>query len=169
MALTFTVIDTTSSPLWDFGWFDRSRFGASGTAEARDCEFLLREFLRSPTSQRSFCTSPDPWGASVDRHGPYPSEKLVADWYKPVDITELRSRVANIIADPRFKEPPSLEQQQPIERWLDEVCARGDAIYALEAPADSAVDWDLVWLLFHEFVTVSPDGSELTVAVVGYD
>jgi hypothetical protein len=31
------------------------------------------------------------------------------------------------------------------------------------------VDWDHVWILFHEFLCLTPDGRQLSVGVIGYD
>lgn len=60
MALSFTVIETTITPPWAFGWFDLSRFKIDGLPEERSPGVdILREFLREAISQRSFCTSPD--------------------------------------------------------------------------------------------------------------
>ncbi len=171
MALSFSVIETTMSPLWDYGWFDMTRFSVEGPpAERQDCRYALREFLQDPVSQRSFC-DPGPWGESIQRHGPFPREKLVADWFRPIPPHELMDRVRVALDDPEFTEPPSLEQRLPVETWVETVKARGDTAFALEAPdrPDARVDWALVWTVYHEFVSFSPEREELTVGVIGYD
>ncbi|MGE3525610.1 MAG: hypothetical protein AB7I33_06795, partial [Gemmatimonadales bacterium] len=62
MALRFSVIESTTTPLWDFGWFDLTRFKIAGQPpKLQDCGQILGEFLRDPISQRSFC-DPGQWG-----------------------------------------------------------------------------------------------------------
>lgn len=171
MALSFSVVETTMSPLWDFCWFDLTRFKLDGPlAERQDCSHVLREFLRDPISQRSFC-DPGPWGESIQCHGPFQHGKLVADWFRPVAPEELTDRIRVALDDPEFTEPPALAQRLPVETWAEKVKARGDTLFALEAPdqPEGRVDWDFVWILYHEFVTVSPDRQELAVGVIGYD
>ncbi len=169
--LKFSVIETTMSPLWDFGWFDLTRFEVNGPGtERQSAQDVLRGFLRDPISQRSFCT-PGPWGAPIDHHGPFPSEKLMPDWYQPVSPPELANRVQMALNDPWFEEPPSPKQVLPVESWVKAVEARGDIAFVLDAPSqpDPRVYWAFVWTVFHEFVCLSCDQLELEVAVIGYD
>ena len=169
MKLEFTATESKSSALWDFGWFDLSRFSVDGFAEGpRRCHDVLENFISHPISQRSFCTSPDPWGASVERHGPFPRGRLKIDWYRPLSHEELRQRVAIVLDNPEFTVSPSHEQRQPIEAWLNEAQADRDELLVLEEPPNARVDWD-VWLLFQEFICFNPDRDELTTAVIGYD
>jgi hypothetical protein len=171
MALSFTVIESTMTPLWDFGWFDLSRFKIDGlSAEPPAAIDVLREFLRDAISQRSFCISPDPWGNTGGLHGPYPVESLEAEWYRSLSPEELTQRVARILNDADFTEPPSCEQRAQVSEWLDAARFRGDDVVVLEAPdrPGMRVDWD-VWLIFHEFVSFSPSREDMTVAVIGYD
>jgi len=171
MALSFTVIDTTMTPLWDFGWFDLSRFKIDGLPEERPAVIdVLREFLRDAISQRSFCTSPDPWGNTGGLHGPFPMEILEAEWYRSLLLEDMPQRVATILNDAEFTEPPSREQRLPVSEWLGAARVRGDDVVVLEAPDSPGVrvDWD-VWLAFQEFVCFSPNREEMTVAVIGYD
>lgn len=171
MALSFSVRDTTMTPLWDYGWFDLTRFKVEGpSAERMDSSHILSEFLRDPISQRSFC-SPGPWGESVQRHGPFPRERLVADWFRPISLEEFAKRVLAALDDPDFTEPPSPEQRTPVEAWLEEVEAHGNGTFALSAPeeADARVDWHFIWTVYHEFACLSPGHDELSVGVIGYD
>jgi len=171
MALGFTVIETTMTQLWDFGWFDLTRFRVDGPpVERQSCGLVLAEFLRDPISRRSFCSSPDQWGNSAALHGPFPIERLAPEWYRPLPLGDLQRRVATTLDDPEFTTPPSGQQRAPVEAWLDAARTRGDDAVALEAPAlpGVRVEWD-VWLLFHEFVCFSPDRKEMTVAVIGFD
>ncbi len=170
MAIRFSVIQTTMSPLWDYGWFDCTRFNVEGPlGERQDWRHLLEEFLRDPISQRSFCDQ-GPWGESVQRHGPFLRERLVADWLRQLPPRELAHRVQVALDDPEFTEPPSREQRMPVQSWVDAITARGDTAFVLEAPDQPGVrvHWD-VWNVYHEFVCLSPDREELTVAVIGYD
>jgi len=113
MALSFSVSDTMMTPLWDYGWFDLTRFKVEGpSAERKNSSHILSEFLLDPISQRSFC-SPGPWGDSVQRHGPFPRERLVADWFRPIAHEEFAKRVLAALDDPDFTEPPSREQHGP--------------------------------------------------------
>lgn len=172
MAPGFTLIETTKTPLWDFGWFDLSRFKVDGLCGARpDGLDVLRAFLRDEISQRGFYTRTDPWGIASGLHGPFPLESLKAEWYRSLSIEEVRQRVATILDDDvEFTSSPPPEQRLPVSEWLDAVGIRGDRLLVLEAPdlPGVRVEWD-VWLLFHEFVSVSPTREEMTVAVIGYD
>lgn len=173
MTLSFAVVETTLTRLWDHGWFDLTRFKVSGPlAERQRVGRVLAEFLRDPISYRSFCTSPDPWGNPNARglHGPFPSATLAPEWFRPVSLDELQRRLAEILDDPDFEPPLSQAQRAPVEAWLESTRARGDDLVYLDAPdvPGVRVEWD-VWLLFHEFVGFSPDREELIVAVIGYD
>jgi hypothetical protein len=169
--LVLRVLDTTMSPLWAFGWFDRTRFRVDGPpTERQDARQVLREFLRDPLSQCSVCDR-GTWGAPIQRHGPFLHGKLAAEWYRRVDPVEFSARIRRALHDPRLGEPPEHLQRLPFEAWVEAVRARSDALFALEAPDEpkSRVDWDFVWIGFYEFVAVSPDRTELAVGVVGCD
>ena len=57
----FDLVATASSQLWDFGWFDVSRFRVTHHTEATPTwQDRVRSFFADPVSQRRFCTSPDP-------------------------------------------------------------------------------------------------------------
>jgi hypothetical protein len=171
MSLSFAVDDTSMSQLWDYGWFDLTRFSVTGgSAEHHDPPHIFRAFLQDPVSQRSFC-DPGPWGERVARHGPFPHEAPIADWLHRLTPDELRQRVQAALEDPEFTEPPSREQRHAVETWVDLVTTRGDALYAVEAPDAPGVrvTWAFVWLVYHEFLTLRADSRELTAAVIGYD
>ncbi|MBI5850618.1 MAG: hypothetical protein HZB39_06195 [Planctomycetes bacterium] len=171
MALSFAVIETTMTPLWDFGWFDLTRFAVNGSAGKRqDSSHVLREFLSDPISQRSFCDLGH-WGESVQRHGPFPHDRVVVEWFRAITPEELMERIRAVLDDPEFAEPPGAEQRRPLEAWVETVDARGDVVFALDAPEQvhARVDWDFVWMVYREFVSVSPNRDELSVGVIGYD
>ena len=166
---SFRLRETTSSKLWDFGWFDRSEFdvGRDLRAHGRD---VLSCFLQSPIAQRSFCTSPDPWGAPVERHGPYFCATCDSSWFDPITEVELRQRIAGIMGHPEFEAPPSREQRGPVDEWVERAASSGGSLFVLSPPArpDVRVEWD-VWTLFHEFLCLSPDDRQLSVGVFGHD
>ena len=171
MTPVFHVIETAATPLWDFGWFDLTRFRIEASvAERHDALGLLRAFLRDPISQRSFC-DPGRWGLSVGRHGPFLREKLAADSIRPLSTSELANRLRAALEDPQFTSPPTPAQRRPVEAWLELVRTRGDTAFELAVPdaSDSRVEWSYVWLVFHEFLCFSPEREELAVAVIGYD
>lgn len=87
--------------------------------------------------------------------------KLLAEWFRPESPEELKSRLQDV---------PGAGQRQPVETWAEGVGTRGDIVFALEAPeqADARVDWN-VWIVYYEFVSVSPDRKELAVGVIGND
>lgn len=171
MALSFSVIDTTMTRLWDFGWFDLTRFKVDGPAsERRYCNHVISEFLRAQISQRSFC-DPGQWGEPIQRHGPYLRDRLVAEWFRPITTEQLKDRVLAALDNPEFTVPPSSEQRETVEGWAAAVGARGDDVFALDTPdqAEAKVDSDFVWIVYREFATVSPDRVELSIGVIGYD
>lgn len=169
MTTDFILHETTASQLWDFGWFDRSTFdvGQGLRAHGRD---VLRRFVQSSIGQRSFCTSPDPWGAPVERHGPFICASCESSWFEPINDVELRQRIAAVMGDPGFFEPPSPDQRGPVDAWVESVASSGGALFVLSPPArpDVRVDWN-AWILFHEFLCLSSDGRQLSVGVIGYD
>jgi len=170
MALNFSVINTAMSQLWDHGWFDLTHFKIEGpTLQRQDPIRVIRDFLRDPISQCSFCT-PGPWGESVQRHGPFLHEKLVAEWFRPVTAEELANQIKTVL-DTSFAEPPQVGQQLPVKSWVQTVKARGDTLFALEVPdqQDIRVEWHLVWDVFEEFVAIGADRQELAIGVIGYD
>ncbi len=171
MALHFVISEITKTRLWDFGWFDLTRFRVEGPpGEWRHCKHILAEFIRHPISQRSFCTL-GPWGESVRRHGPYLHEKLSAEWFRPITYEELEEQIKATFEDEEFTEPPSAEQRRPVEAWVEAVRKRGDDVFLLDPPdrADVRVEWDFVWSVYVEFVSVSPDREFFEVGVIGYD
>lgn len=171
MSLTFSLVESASSELWDFGWFDISRFRVLGlTSEQRDPQTVLRQFLRDPIAGRTFCSTPDPWAGDLEWHGPFPIEQVAIDWYRPISSAQLQSSVASILDDPQFTSSPSAAQRQPIEAWLREMQTGGHELSVLEAPAFVRVRGDgAVWILFHEFVGFDAERGELVIAVIGYD
>lgn len=171
MALSFSVIKTTMTPLWDFGWFDLTQFKVDGpAAERRDCYHVLAEFLRDPISQRSFC-DPGQWGESIQRHGPFLCDRLVVEWFRPITCDQLKEQIRAALDDPEFTVPPNIEQREPVEGWAAAARVRGDDVFVLDAPdqAEAKVDWDFVWSVYREFASLSPDREELAIGVIGYD
>ena len=170
MPLRFSVIDSTATPLWDYGWFDRTRFRVEGALESgADERALLAAFLADPLSRRSFCTS-DPWGSPGDTHGPLRTDAWSLDWYSSRSLEELDDCVRDAVALAGFP-PVSSEQLLPIQRWLDAARESDERAYVLRRNLsdDWKVEWSFVWICFHEFVAVSRARDELTVAVIGYD
>src|SRR5262245_55486253 len=170
MALKFSVTTTAMSPLWDHGWFDLTHFNIEGpTLERQDPICVIREFLRDPISQCSFCTAGS-WGESVQRHGPFLHDKLVAEWFRPVTADEFADRMKSVL-DSGFTEPPQAEQRLSAENWVKTVKARGDTLFALEAPdqPDVRVEWHPAWDVFEEFAALRADRQELAIGVIGYD
>lgn len=171
MALNFSLIDTTMDPLWDFGWFDLSRFKVDGPAGERcDGRHVLAAFLRDSISQRSFCDRTQ-WGENVQRHGPLRRDLLAPEFFRPIASDELEHWVQAALHDPQFTVLPSKEQRKPVEEWAAAIKARGDSTFVLDVPdqAEARVTWSFVWALYREFAAVSPDGKELAIAVIGYD
>ncbi len=173
MTTRFELITTSSSRLWDFGWFDLSRFRVEiASPEQDDWPGVLRAFLADPISQRRFCTQPDPWGAVCGHHGPFRAETMAAEWFRPIARGELGLRMGTAFEEGKFDGPPSAEQQRPIWAWAEDVESRGDRAFELAAPLDVGVRVefaDMVWFVFREYVAVAANGREFSIAVIGYD
>jgi hypothetical protein len=171
MRAEFEVIETTTSRVWDFGWFDRTRFRITGLGTYGGWREALRAFISDRIAERRFCTHPDPWGAACGHHGPFESSALRVEWFQLVPPGELPARLQAAVADPQFTEMPSADQIQPIVAWASEVERRGDVVVELVPPLPGArLQWaNMVWCVFREFVCVANDGSTLSVAVIGYD
>jgi len=169
MSHSFVVLETTSSPLWDFGWFDRTRFRA--IERQHDARGLLGALIQSPLYSRSFCTSPDPWGEGEGDHGPIALAALSIDAFIPVTHAELEERIRVALGRPDFSEPPSPDQTLPVYRWVQEASRPGVDLFALDAPpaASGKLANMGIWLLFHEFVAVDQANGEVSVVVIGYD
>jgi hypothetical protein len=168
MAARFTLIETKSNQLWDFGWFDLTRFEVEGSRAEADVRQVLRQFLSDPVSQRSFCDQ-SPWGEATGRHGPFVHGPPLADHLRPVGPQEFAEQVARALSTLDGSGPPDAAQRGPVEVW--ERAVSNDALYMLDVPSTSElrVDWAWVWFVYHEFLSVAADGRELTVAVIGYD
>jgi hypothetical protein len=169
MTLHFYLLETQCHALWDYGWFDVSRFAVDG-ASGHDSIDVLREFMLDPISQRSFCSGGE-WGESIERHGPFLRDAFDASWFRSVSFAELSDKVQETLDDPEFSEPPSSGQRAPVLAFIRDAETRGDAAFVLEAgeQLEVRVDWDFVWIIYREFVCLSSDHEQLTVAVIGYD
>jgi hypothetical protein len=165
----FELVETSLTSLWDFGWFDRSVFRITAIQGGGPPEAVLSEFLRSPISRRSFCESPDPWGAELDRHGPLLASGLPHVTHQRISHEQLTDEVCAVLKDPQFDLPSSAAQEDAVGAWLASV--RTDECFALRRSGDGQgeVDWNHVWLVFREFVCLAPDHRSMTVAVIGYD
>lgn len=170
MTASFVEIASSQSPLWDFGWLATTRFRIEYNGYSTAAEVIHR-FITSPLYQRSFCESPDPWGASIERHGPFPTSKIVTDWYRKIMPSELRQQVRQTITDAEFDPPANEIQMRAIEAWINRVESGGETIFLLDAPQDDSVrvEWGYIWFVFTEFISVDSDLQQLTVAVIGYD
>jgi hypothetical protein len=89
--------------------------------------------------------------------------------YERISHDELIGEVRAVLEDPDFDMPPSGAQQEAVAAWLASV--RTDECFALRRSHDGRgeVDWNHVWLIFREFVCLSPDHDRMTVVVVGFD
>jgi hypothetical protein len=167
----FELIDTTASQLWDYGWFDESRFRVPDAAASLEWRALVGAFFSDPISQRSFCSQPDPWGASCGRHGPFSVGSIDLAWFEVVRSGQLVARLTDALKDPQFRTPPSAEQVERVLSWGAEAERPGNLVAELMPPSSGGgLKWaHAVWCVFREYLVVASDGSTLSVAVVGYD
>jgi len=171
MSLTFRVLETTTARLWEFGWLDVSRFAVDGsTTDRTSGEAVVRAFIADPISGRSFLGWKNPWGADEHHHGPFVRSSLRAEWYRPVAREALGPQVAKFLEAQEWNEPPSAGELHPIQEWIDAL-ATDVEVFMLQAPPPPAARWECwyIWRFFAEFVSVSPERSEMTIAVVGED
>ncbi len=171
-AVEFEVSRSAQTFLWDFGWFDLTHFRVKGTIEGREsAESVVQAFFRSPVSHRSFCKphASDPWGVGNGLHGPFLAQALDSKSLAPIDRKGIAKAVDAIIHDPEFTEPPSAAQLALVTEWLTTLGSSSDVTFRLAPPAAARDDIAFIWLLFHEFVSVSPDKGTLTIAVFGFD
>ncbi len=168
---TFAELETTQDQLWDYGWFTVTRFSVPPQMDMRlSAESLLDRFIHDPVYPRSYCESPDPWGARIDRHGPFLISQIQAEWFHrtgPTALTKQLDAVLNSI----FDTPPTCEQQRPIQQWLSRIAEQRLAVFTMQAPAtsDVRVEWSSIWRVFQEFIAINEGLDELTIAVIGYD
>lgn len=170
--MRFRLIDTATSALWDYGWFDLSRFEVLGPREERgDPMHVVRAFFRDPISSRSFCHARSPWGAERGHHGPFLHPFAAHEWARAVTPLELRLSTRAVVTDRAFSDRPSREQLAPLEAWLARVEAERGSTFVIDVPPSAAVrvDWDFVWLIFREYVHVDAAIDTLTIAVIGCD
>ncbi|MCB9893168.1 MAG: hypothetical protein H6839_01815 [Planctomycetes bacterium] len=171
MSLNFTLIETKRTRLWDYGWFDLSRFQVGGSSSGQTTsDQVISAFLRAPISQRSFCDQ-GAWGDPVEHHGPYLHAKLDPEWFRLTTIEDVRKRIAAVFSDPQFTEPPERAQRQEVDAWAEVVGFGGDEVFALDVPdlASVRVEFDFIWLVYNEFAIVNRTRTELSIAVIGYD
>ncbi|MCA8976669.1 MAG: hypothetical protein KDC98_18250 [Planctomycetes bacterium] len=154
--------------LWDYGWFDQSRFAVDGRCDS-DTE-VLAAFLKSPIAARSFCSSPDPWGADVGRHGPLLTGSCDARWFAQLGPDDFVSHIESVFRDSGFDDLPTARQRRTVDAWVDDALRRRDSVFLLSPPDDARirVDWD-VWGLFVEFLCLDSEHQHLAVGVIGYD
>ena len=152
MPLEFSIIDAQENKLWDYGWFDRTRFSASGYGD-RSPAGCIDAFLKDPISQRTFCT-PGPWGEDGAGHGPFNRGEMNATWFSAITQSELVADVQRVLADPEFTEPPSAQQQEPLSTWLNEVECRDDKRFKAVPPesANALIEIASIWLVYSEYL-----------------
>jgi hypothetical protein len=166
--MNFRHIDTALTRLWDYGWFDASRFAVSGTnGESHDG--ILSGFTKSPVFARSFCESPDPWGKQIDRHGPFLLAQFQSEWYTPIPIEQLQPVLRDAIRSHDFQPDLDTEQWAVVDQWAKPNDA--SIAWRLDAPEDDfiRVEFASIWWAFDQFVIYNADTCELSIAVVGFD
>ena len=172
MTIGFEESESEQSPLWDYGWFSvtRFRFTPSVGTDPSDAD-VIRKLTSAPIYRRSFCESPDPWSASIERHGPFHIQTMSPDWFQQISADQLMPRISEAINDAGFDSPPSDDQMSKVANWAHNVTNRGDAIFLMHAPDDEQlrVEWAHIWFVFTEFICVNRNHNELTIAVIGYD
>ena len=170
MEHVFEVVESGASRLWDYGWFDQTRFRCSGD-QAGTGEHLLAALVRAPIYSRSFCTQPDPWGASDDDHGPYRRRELLNQAFAPISHDDLVARVNAAMSDPAFIGRPDAHQLIPVKQWLDLACSPVMETFVLEPAGEARTQLaELnIWHIFHEFAAVDSKAREIRLAVIGYE
>ncbi|MCO6510378.1 MAG: hypothetical protein J5I65_06260 [Aridibacter famidurans] len=170
MTITFEEAESELSTLWDYGWFDvtRFRFTPSAAIDLSDAD-VIRELTTAPIYQRSFHRSSDPWGTSIGLHGPFHIASISPHWFQHISPDQLLPRISEAISCIDF--PPTVDQMAHVNGWVDNVRSRGDAIFLMDAPDDErlVVEYAHIWFVFTEFICVNRNHGELTVAVIGYD
>lgn len=154
--------------LWDYGWFDLSRFAVTSPTDAV-ANTLLADFVTDPSFRRSFCESPDSWGRDLDRHGPFLCDTFSHDWFVSIPSVNLKTDIDASIRDTELQPAPTDQQLKPIHDWIES--SQCHASWKLQVPDDDRlrVDWAHIWFAFQEYVAYDHDTSQLTVAVIGYD
>ena len=168
----FDLVHTNSSQLWDYGWFDLTRFRATDELErVEPSTKLLDSLVRSDLYSRSFCKTPDPWGATDYDHGPYALRTLGAEAFRPISHSDLVREIESILGNPTFASRPSQDQLAPVQTWVNWLRRPGLDLFML-APSDAAAGSLAslgIWLVFHEFAGVERGAGEISVGVIGYD
>lgn len=172
MTIAFEETESTQTALWDYGWFNVTRFRVKPSCDKCLSEAdVIDNLIASPIYRRSFCESPDPWGVSIDRHGPFHLQLISSEWYQRISADELSARISAAITGAGFDNQPTDDQLTQVNAWAENIRTREDAIFVMNAPDDEhlRVEWAHVWLVFTEFICVNLTRSDLTIAVIGYD
>ena len=172
MTTVFDEIETTQERLWDFGWFTVTRFHVTLPTEIRSsADMVLDQFIHNSIYRRSFCESPDPWAANIDRHGPFLINAIKNEWYRRVNPPGLAAEIEAVMNDDTFDGPPTIEQQRPVKNWISKLADQRYTIFTMDAPDgdDLRVEWFRIWFVFREFIAITEKLNELEVAVIGYD
>ena len=169
--MKFEFIDKKFSLLWDYGWFDLSVFNIIESQNETQHNRILSNFISSQLYPRSLCSKPDPWGADINRHGPFLLDKFSLNWFIHNSFEEFNEKINNAVYDPNFSQPPSKEQLKLLKSWVNRVKKRVGFIYSLEAPSSAKirVEWAFVWTIFYEFIWISNSLDKIEVAIIGYD
>jgi hypothetical protein len=167
---TFRLIETRMTKLWDFGWFDVSRFEVSHPS-AIDSAAMLDDLVRDPVFQRSFCEQPDPWGQNTERHGPYTIATFESKWFIEISVSDLCSAINEAVAVANPDLAPDPEQRRPISDWIVAAQKNGADAWRLDVPdvPGIRVEWSSIWCVYDEFLWYDPLNRMLHLAVIGYD
>ncbi len=165
---TFHHLGTEFTSLWDFGWFDLSRFAVT-TPTGAVLNTLLADFVSDPIFRRSFCENPDSWGRDLGRHGPFLCDTFSHDWFVSIPSVSLTTDIYAAIRETELQPAPTDKQLKPICDWI--ASSQNAHAWKLEAPENDRlrVDWAHIWFAFQEYIAYDHDTSQLTVAVIGYD
>ena len=165
----FELLHTTSTPLWDFGWFDVTRFRATHEFERESSAALLDALVRSDLYSRSFCQAPDPWGTTGNEHGPYALHQTGVGAFRPISHADLALEIESVVTNQDFTSQPSQDQLAPVREWVDRLRRPGVDLFMLTAPAAGSLANGGIWEVFREFVGVESGVGQISVAVIGYD
>jgi hypothetical protein len=171
MGISLELNDTNMTELWDFGWFDVSRFLFRSTSRDRpsDAE-VLAQLLKNPLYQRSFCSG-GPWGEKTETHGPFRVERLSVPSFQQVPSSEIAGRFQAVLESKDFSEPPDPEQLKPVNNWIQRMVSFCATAYLIDLSMcrDDQLEWSYVWSVFREVICINTDQRKIEIAVIGYD
>lgn len=156
--------------LWDFGWFDATRYVEPRDTARLSAEERLRRLISSREYRNNFGERESWIKDPGPIHGPFRIEAILPASFKDISLLELQRRVQVRLTSPGFRPTAGRDQRGQVERLLHKVAAEARQCFYLNLDLQDKTkqhNYSFVHLLFDEYVVLEEDA--LWLLVIGYD